>query len=102
MLYPVYIRRNKDATCHVTFPDFMSCFKNIRGRSYLTQNFKHAIEHYLRERNLQDVQPSKARDWLSDRRFKGGYWIMMDLNPEDRGKFFVLDARYISQEKIDL
>lgn len=80
MLFPAYIRKNKDGTHKATFPDFDDSFSGIRNRNYLSKTFKHAVEAALRMRKLPPCEPSRPQDWFGDRRFQGGYWTLIDLN----------------------
>jgi hypothetical protein len=95
MLYPAYIRRNKDGTDKATFPDFDDSFSNIKKRSYQSKTFKATVENYLKSRHFSTFVPTRPEDWFADRRFQGGYWTLIDLNL-DRSPAYTVSANYRS------
>jgi hypothetical protein len=83
MLYPMYIRRIADRSFQAILPDFDSYFSNIDRRACLSAGFKESVEFYLRARFARDVVPSKPANWANDHRFRGGFWMLIELELDE-------------------
>jgi hypothetical protein len=79
MLYPMYIRKAADKSFQAILPDFDSYLSDIDRRSCLSTAFKESVEAKLRERAAMKVAPSKPDDWVNDHRFRGGFWMLIEL-----------------------
>ncbi|WP_133154948.1 type II toxin-antitoxin system HicB family antitoxin [Billgrantia endophytica] len=58
MLYPVYIHKDPDSACGVTFPDFPGCFSAADELSDLPRMAQEAVEVYFEGENIPIPAPS--------------------------------------------
>lgn len=80
MLYLAYIHKDDGSAYSVTFPDFPGCFSAADDISDLPRLAKEAVEVYFEGEDLDVPKPSIPDDWVNDERFKGGCWMLIDID----------------------
>ena len=79
MLYPAYIYEgNEDKAYGAEFPDFPGCFSAADELKDLTGNLQEAVEVYFEGEDLDIPSPSRLEDLKG--KYKGGFWLMADID----------------------
>lgn len=79
MLYPAYIYEGDENTAYgAEFPDFPGCFSAADELNDLPGNLQEAIEVYFEGEDLDIPSPSRLEDLKG--KYKGGFWIMADID----------------------
>jgi len=80
MLYPVYVHKDNGSAYGLTFPDFPGCFSAADALADLPRMAQEAVEVYFEGESLDIPKPSIPERWKRDRRFTGGYWMLVDID----------------------
>ena len=82
MLYPVYIHKDKTSAYGLTFPDFSGCFSAADEIDDIARAAQEAVETHFDGEGTMPPAPSRPEDWSRDKRFKGGYWMLVEIDLE--------------------
>ena len=80
MLYPVYVHKDKGSAYGLTFPDFPGCFSAADRLGDLPRMAQEAVEVHFEGEELEIPQPSVPEQWARDKRFTGGYWMLVEID----------------------
>lgn len=81
MLYPVYVHVGEVGQAHgVTFPDFPGCFSAVDEWSELPAAVQEAVEAHFFGEPTGVPNPSALETLVNDERYKGGIWMLVDLD----------------------
>ena len=79
MLYPAYIYEGSENTAYgAEFPDFPGCFSAADELKDLTDNLQEAVEVYFDGEDLELPSPSRIENLKG--KYKGGFWLMADID----------------------
>lgn len=82
MLYPVYVHKDKTSAYGLTFPDFPGCFSAADEIEGITRAAQEAVEAHFDGEAMEIPAPSIPEKWSRDKRFKGGYWMLVEIDLE--------------------
>lgn len=80
MLYPVYVHKDEGSAYGLTFPDFPGCFSAADELADLPRMAQEAVEVHFEGEEMEIPVPSAPEQWAADERFKGGYWMLVDID----------------------
>ena len=81
MLYPVYVHKDKSSAYGLTFPDFPGCFSAADEIAGIPRAVQEAVEVHFDGEGLDLPVPTSPETWRRDKRFKGGYWMLVEIDP---------------------
>lgn len=82
MFYPAYIHKDRDSAYSVSFPDFPGCFTAADNIEDIQRAANEAVELYFEGEDIFLPPPSSPETWVSDERFQGGFWLMVNLDAD--------------------
>ncbi|MES2999877.1 MAG: type II toxin-antitoxin system HicB family antitoxin [Pseudomonadota bacterium] len=80
MFYPAYVHREKKSAYGLTFPDFEGCFAAADTLEGLPQAAQEAVQVHFMGESFAIPDPSSPERWVKDKRFTGGYWMLVDID----------------------
>lgn len=80
MLYPVYVHKDEDTAYGLTFPDFEGCFSAADEMQDIQRMAQEAVELHFDGEDLKLPEPSSPEQWLGDKRFQDGFWLLIDID----------------------
>lgn len=82
MLYPAYAHPGDSETAMAAeLPDFPGCFAAADDPAGLVDAIAEAAELYCEAESFELPAPSRLDQLMTDDRFQGGAWILVDLDP---------------------
>ena len=80
MLYPVYVHKDKSSAYGLTFPDFPGCFSAADDVGSILRAAQEAVEVHFDGEDMDVPVPTSPETWNRDKRFKGGYWMLLEID----------------------
>lgn len=80
MLYPIYVHKDADSAYGASFPDFSGCFSAADELQDLPAAAQEAVEAHFHGESEPIPEPSAPEAWAGDERFRGGYWMLVDID----------------------
>jgi predicted RNase H-like HicB family nuclease len=80
MLYPVYVHKDEGSAYGLTFPDLPGCFSAADELADLPGMAQEAVEVYFEGEDMEIPVPSAPEQWIADKRFRGGYWMLVEID----------------------
>ena len=80
MLYPIYVHKDQDSAYGAAFPDFPGCFAGSDELQDLPKAAQEAVEAHFYGEAEAIPSPSAPENWTSHEDFKGGFWMMVDID----------------------
>ena len=80
MFYPAYVHKDKASAYGLTFPDFEGCFAAADTLEQLPQAAQEAVQAHFFGEALTIPDPTAPERWAKDKRFTGGYWMLVDID----------------------
>jgi predicted RNase H-like HicB family nuclease len=80
VFFPAYVHKNADSSYGVSFPDFPGCFSAADELSDLPKASQEAVELHFEGEGLQIPKPTATEKWAEDKRYQGGYWMLVDID----------------------
>lgn len=81
MLYPIYVHKGDESHAHgLTIPDFSGCFSAADNWDDISIKVQEAVELYCEDEDMLIPAPSSLDDLVKSPDYKGGIWMMLDIN----------------------
>ena len=80
MFYLAYVHKDKKSAYGLTFPDFEGCFAAADTLEELPAAAQEAVQVHFEGESIAIPPPSEAARWAKDKRFTGGYWMLVDID----------------------
>lgn len=80
MLYPIYVHKEEDSAYGASFPDFPGCFTAADDLQHLPLAAQEAVTAHFEVDDVPIPAPSSPEAWLNDANFKGGFWLLVDID----------------------
>jgi predicted RNase H-like HicB family nuclease len=82
MFYPLYVDHDEGSAYGGTFPDIPGCFTAADELADLPRMAQEAVEAHFEGENTAIPAPSMIDRWKDHPNYKGGYWLMVDIDLE--------------------
>ncbi|WP_017758864.1 type II toxin-antitoxin system HicB family antitoxin [Pseudacidovorax intermedius] len=80
MLYPVYVHKDKDSAFGLTVPDLPGCFAAADEPAGIPSAAQEAVEVHYGNDAEPITAPTGADQWAGSKDFKGGSWMLVDID----------------------
>lgn len=80
MLYPVYVHKDKGSAFGLTFPDLPGCFAAADDAAGIPSAAQEAVEAHYGNDADPIAAPSSVDEWAGSKDFKGGFWMLVDID----------------------